>query len=441
MFDSTLIEDDGVFRRRKGRIGWKALLGDADAYIRSILPRSVVFAEYKSVPMLSYTPVDGAQLFASFTGNEQLWSGGVEPFPLNSTNVVVTNDYVRTTDTRIPGGENTFRTHSADDFSFRVETYGTENVGIQTGFMNFVDFSQAQFQFNIWFTGEPRDPGIETFILPLTYGELEEISAPEYSDLEARWTSYESILEYTRPVVRKVVENNIIAQIESEEGTVIPLPMPELETNQWQQVILHIPSELVVQTGKWRLQIIQPTSIPSTWWIDALYIFERVVQWSARSVASNPWNSNYAPWTDFGDIVNVNRRGILLSPRGKELQLRARALRQNAVIKSPKIIPRYASLGRLVFPEEELQGRVAPVAAFSAEGVTTKEALFTDKSTSNDSTIGQREWSFGDGEFETGNETLVSHVYAQPGEYYVTLVVTDRNGLRSQTTQTYTVPL
>jgi hypothetical protein len=226
--------------------------------------------------------------------------------------------------------------------------------------------------------------------------------------------------------------SNITAQLVSEEGTVIPLPMPELETNQWQEVTISLPTDEIVQTGKYYVQILQPTLIASSWWVDNISIFERSVQWSARSVVSDPWNSNYAPWTDFREIVNVNRKGILLSPRGKELQLRARALRQNATIKTPKIIPRYASLGRLVWPEERLTGKTAPTAKFKITPISVKTFKFTDESTVGTGAIVSREWSFGDGEFVSGNQLVAEHTYALEGKYYVTLVAIDRNGLRNE---------
>lgn len=438
VFDSTLIDDDGVFRRRQGRIGWKAILADNDAYVRSIRPRKTTFAEYKSTPLISFTPVSGGQLFADFSGDEELWTGEFVVFPENSPNVILSRDLAKTTDTRVPGGENTFHTHSKDVFSFRVETNGTENVGIQTDFMNFLDFSQTQIQFNIWFNGTPRSIGKKFVVRPKLYGELEKTGEPKYSNLEALYDIYgdmETLIETTE----ETLESNIIARLESAEGTIFPLNMPELETNQWQQVVLRIPDNSIMQNGLWRLQIIQPTHTPSTWWVDGIFILEKMVQWSARSVVNDPWKSNYAPWTDFREIANVNRKAILLYPRGKELQLRARALRQNATIKNPKIIPKYSHLGRLVWPEENLSNKVAPESVFSIEPISARSFIFIDESKEGTAAIVAREWDFGDGSFLTGNQQTVEHHYTQEGKYYVTLVTIDRNGLRNQVTHTVEV--
>lgn len=410
LFDSTLIEDDGVFRRRQGRVGWKALLADNDAYVHSIRPRNIVFAEYKSAALVSFTPVDGAQLFANFTGNEELWNQGFNITPRTSKGVVLTRDKSRTL-----SGE-----------SFRVDTDGTEkNVGISTDLIEFIDFTQAEIRFFLWFAGEPRT--VETV----------EVKHPSSSPGPRKFPPFFPSKGFT--TFNQEMLGNLNAQLVSEEGTVIPLPMPELETNQWQEVTLRVPTSEIIQTGKYYVQILQPTLIASSWWVDNISIFERSVQWSARSVISDPWKSNYAPWTDFREIVNVNRKGILLSPRGKELQLRARALRQNATIKSPKVIPRYASLGRLVWPEERLEGKTAPTAAFAIKAESVKTFKFTDESTPGTGAIVSREWSFGDGTFSAGNELVTKHTYPLEGTYFVTLVTIDRNGLRNQATHSVAI--
>jgi hypothetical protein len=413
VFDSTLIEDDGVFRRRKGRVGWKATLGDANAYVRSIRPRNIVFAEYKSAPLMSFTPVDGAQLFAAFSSNEELWNREFTLYPPETNAARLSRDTVRTTDIEIPGQQE----GDSDKLSFRVDTTGAERkVGIATGPIRFSNFSQAEIHFSIWFSGQPQTR------------EKKETKVPAAFPGRIKFAPFFPSGGYT--TISETPVGNIEARLVSEEGTVVPLTMPELEPNQWQKVILRIPEEQIVQTGKYYLQILQPTLFATTWWVDAIFIFERAVQWSARSVVSDPWNSIYAPWTDFREIVNVNHKGILLSPRGKELQLRARALRQDAIVKAPKIVPRYASLGRLVWPEEKLQGKTGPKAAFLATGIEPALFRFVGSSTEGTAPIISRTWDFGDGSFEAGNNVITEHRYVQKGEYTATLVVTDRNGLR-----------
>jgi hypothetical protein len=315
--------------------------------------------------------------------------------------------------------------------SFRIDSNGTEhNLGITTDFMDFIDFEQAEIKFFLWFAGLPRT------VEKIVDKHAPTLPGPRRFPSGAKWNPKKPLLGGMYPSggftsVDEVQVPNIIAQLVSDEGTVVSLPMPELETNQWQEIIIRVPHTEVLQSGKYKFQLIQPTQLTASWWVDNISIFERVVQWSARSVVSDPWNSNYAPWTDFGDIVNVNRKGILLSPRGHELQLRARALRQNATIKKPQIKPRYASLGRLVWPEEELHGLTPPKAHYTIKGTEPKTFRFTDSSTPGTSAVVYREWAFGDGSVAVGNK-VVEHFYTEPGEYYPTLIVIDRNGLRSE---------
>jgi hypothetical protein len=89
LYDSTTIVDGSFLNRRKGRIGWHSLLQDGSAYIESVLPRSVSFGEYVSLPFNSDTPVRGAQLSAHSSPKLELvtsvsssgWGGTVASDP------------------------------------------------------------------------------------------------------------------------------------------------------------------------------------------------------------------------------------------------------------------------------------------------------------------------------------------------------------------------
>lgn len=83
----------------------------------------------------------------------------------------------------------------------------------------------------------------------------------------------------------------------------------------------------------------------------------------------------------------------------------------------------------------------APVAAFESFCCIERTADFEDRSDDPDEQRGGgivgRSWSFGDGTGST--EHSPSHTYAAPGQYQVTLVVTDATGQTGSTTQTITV--
>ena len=77
-------------------------------------------------------------------------------------------------------------------------------------------------------------------------------------------------------------------------------------------------------------------------------------------------------------------------------------------------------------------------AAFNAVPLT--EPLYGVQFTSSSSgSINRYAWDFGDGTTEPNGTQTVTHVYAQPGTYQVTLTVTDQNGQTSSATNAVTV--
>jgi YVTN family beta-propeller protein len=74
-----------------------------------------------------------------------------------------------------------------------------------------------------------------------------------------------------------------------------------------------------------------------------------------------------------------------------------------------------------------------PAAAFSALSAPAGQATSLDGSGSSDpeGTVTSYAWNFGDGTSATTSSAKLSHVYAQPGSYTVTLTVTDSEGCSS----------
>lgn len=91
---TTLDDTDGPYsdfdiKRRKGRYGWEAELNDPNSWISEISSRGMMFAEYRSKPLRSLTPVVGAQLFSTFTEPANLYEGfGPGPFNTVATTIV-----------------------------------------------------------------------------------------------------------------------------------------------------------------------------------------------------------------------------------------------------------------------------------------------------------------------------------------------------------------
>lgn len=78
LFDSGLIYDDNLIKRRKGRFGWWTNLRDGDAHIDNIRTRGTNYGEIVSKEFHSITPIKGASLYAGSTADHELVSG-VEP--------------------------------------------------------------------------------------------------------------------------------------------------------------------------------------------------------------------------------------------------------------------------------------------------------------------------------------------------------------------------
>lgn len=75
IFDSTLIIDEEMIKRHAGRIGWYSELLDGDAEIKAVRPYRFNFAEYRSLPFESISPISGARLDVGATEDSQLFRG------------------------------------------------------------------------------------------------------------------------------------------------------------------------------------------------------------------------------------------------------------------------------------------------------------------------------------------------------------------------------
>jgi PKD repeat protein len=83
-----------------------------------------------------------------------------------------------------------------------------------------------------------------------------------------------------------------------------------------------------------------------------------------------------------------------------------------------------------------------PTAVFSASptsGFAPLEVTFTDSSDPGASAIINRHWDLGDGNSTTTGATTLTHTYATPGTYIVTLTVTNDDGFSDSTTETINV--
>lgn len=383
VFDSTSLNDDFAFKRRAGRFGWFADLRDGDAWIDTIQERSAVYAEYKSAPLTSNTPVEGARLYASTSPNIEFFEFFV-PGPFTNNNdisLIVSRDASKST----TGGQ-----------SYKVSNLGSGTAqGIISNVFALTDFDNSEIKFDVYYPSNSINAGI---------------------NLKA------SLIDEDRIRTAELV-------------------LPTLSPDQWQTVKITLPFEQTLLTGDYQLFLYQAEIGASTWWVDNINIFSRSVAWDGRAIDDDPWHSNDALWTPFKDEVS-NNNGILFDRRGTQLQVRGRALRPSSSIARVQILPKYAELGRFVTPDNSSDNFIPnPTIGSNAIGSHTIQytaggtiTVINPAGTLSSVYFSNFEWNFGDG--NTGIGPYVSHTYAAGGTYPVTLIGTDFYGNQGIATAT-----
>lgn len=131
VFDSTAIINNFLLKRRLGRIGWEVVLADGDAWIDSIRSRGLSFGEVVTNNFESFTPVEGARLYA----------GATEPMS------------IPTAPAAFGGGKISVDVYNAKstDGSFKVQAGPLQ--GIQTGPNVYEDFAHTQIEFDLYYPG------------------------------------------------------------------------------------------------------------------------------------------------------------------------------------------------------------------------------------------------------------------------------------------------
>lgn len=139
IFDSNLIIDDYLFHRRKGRIGWSTNFLDGDASVNHLRVRDLNYAEYRSAPFESLTPVAGAQLVVA--GSEPIalqtgWESG--PF----------GGVLRTDSLKSQTGK-----------AIRIESEGEGFAvqGLWSNWLNFTNINSAEVVFDLWYPSSAKN--------------------------------------------------------------------------------------------------------------------------------------------------------------------------------------------------------------------------------------------------------------------------------------------
>ena len=132
-------------------------------------------------------------------------------------------------------------------------------------------------------------------------------------------------------------------------------------------------------------------------------------------------DGNYSDWSEFAPSntsVSMSHSWVSIST----FEVRVIAQDENGLNSS-------WSLPLNVTVSQAVSGKMPPVADFDMpSNISVNQTIVFDASDSfdEDGVIVSYYWDFGDG--ENGSGVSLSHVYENPGEYTVTLVVTDNNG-------------
>lgn len=370
VFDSTLIDDDFAYKRRKGRFGWFANLTDGDAYVESIRFRSANYAEYRSLPYESLTPVIGAELSAESSPVIELFTG----FDVTDPSVSIARD----------------RDINVSGESYRVQDYGTYTYqGLQSNVFEITDFDQTEIVLSVFY--------------------------PSTLDREASLEFY----------------------LKNESDYLIPMPRPKIFPDQWQTIRLRTPSTHLAQTGLYRLIIVQNKPVNLNWWVDSVQIYERTVSWYGRAVVNDPWAAVEDDWTPFQNAFNADYSGIMFQERQRQLQVKAVGHKQDSTVSKVQFKPKYAELGRFVWPEQALTTRNAPIASYSTSNTGRLYTFNGFGSFDPDGTIINWYWTTSDGAVHVG--PIIQHTFGAAGSYTVALTVTDQNGLVGSTSAIHSV--
>lgn len=231
--------------------------------------------------------------------------------------------------------------------------------------------------------------------------------------------------------------SNLEAFLYGRNAKIVNLNLGGFTTDQWHTVKAYLRNDLL-QGGPYRLMLIQTLpSMDTVWYLDKVSIVARSLELFGRAVRPDAWRMRPDNWVAFKNTTDSLQSGTLFAERGKNIQIRGRALRQDSYIHEMKTLPKYSELGRFAWPDEQKEQFTFPAANISASA-NGRTVSFDASSSSN--TGGANVawyWSFGDGSYDYG--LTVKHTYKLSGTYEVTLVVIDEQGQKAVDSETVSV--
>ena len=264
---------------QSGRVGFRIDFWHLDAYLDELSATTSGYGALTSKIFTQRTPVDGVQLSAAFSEDEDL---------LRSISWIDHSE----TDT----GIDTTKTLSG------LGSYKTAR-GIFTNDFVINDWINTYLEFDIW--------------VPSTV----------------------------------TINNQPRAFFRSHQVPDIDFPIPELQGNRWNHVSVDFSTQSDTTIGYLYHLVIEPQAADirlGSFWIDNLKIGHKTIDWQIKVRSGDSY-----PWRSLHDVVN-NGQAALHFPRkeiGRELQIRAVALAQDAWVSSFTLVPRHAQLGLPIYDQ------------------------------------------------------------------------------------------
>lgn len=420
IFDSNWI-DDPAFLRQPGRIGFQATLNEGDTLIAEIRPYHLVFAEFQSQPLNSFTPVRSSRVFADF-------SPDVDLFPILTYGTL---------------GWGPNQLYNGGEGGSSIPTIAIDQNRFYRGHQDNSSVRVNAVPFSGWIPGVVSGP-LSPYNDPVT-------GISEWNELLIEfdiWAYSAAIASAgNSPAFLPVLIYNYPMAIGSNAWMTAPCAMPQVLGNQWQTIKvsmpLNTPDVTAYPSGYYQLGIFYYGTLDTAFWIDNVHVDQRSVKWSGRSTGYSPWEDT-SPWIDYREYINSDTSGVGYTEMGTQLQTRAQAMRQDSQIYGNfTVIPKYAELGNFAWQDSlnaatqtALSSSSIPMAAFTIV-TSTEEATPTNASTYHNPIISYI-WDWGDDTSTSGIDPG-THFYNNAGTYTVTLQIVDSMGLTSSQSQVITV--
>jgi hypothetical protein len=378
VFDSTVIRDNFLLSVRPGRIGWYAHFADGNAYVDSVRSYNANFAEYRSVPLRSRTPVVGGQVFF-----------GGSPARESITSIVPVNGAVLADDTTL----------SSSGQSHRITVSSTVHSGAQSNPFTISDFDDATVSLRMWFPssayaagGRPAVALIDSFgaatVMPL--GAI----APD------RWQSFRfnlgSIGQHLLPGEYRL----LVVGDGASAGTIFYVDN------------LSVLQQALSWTGR--------ANASDAWDDDP-------GAWIPFGSTTNAQTAGVL-FAERGTTPQVRAIARYQNAALTQVQFVPKYAELGRLVwddQRPQVDPPVPSS----IVATDLGGHTMEFKLTGGTPVTLHSGRF----------VVYYEWSFGDGVIDVGS--IVTHTYAAPGNYTASLTVVDNTGQRGTTFRTVTVSL